>query len=268
MPGNGHLHVQTSGPHGATPIVLLHGFLGCATDWDDLVRDLAVDHQCVRVDLPGHGQSLNLPDAAYTFSGAVDAIATALAPLSLPPAALVGYSMGGRLALALAARAPARWRALVLESASAGLESDAARAERVAADEEWAARLDARPLDDVLREWYRQPVFAFGPAGAPKPLLARRRANRPPELARALRGLGTGRQPSFWPALAGLPMPLLLLAGARDAKYAELSERMRRLCPRAERVMVSDAGHNVHADAPGAWLREVRRFLATCAQAG
>ncbi|MCE9616466.1 MAG: 2-succinyl-6-hydroxy-2,4-cyclohexadiene-1-carboxylate synthase [Lentisphaerae bacterium] len=258
------LNVLKAGNPAAQPVVLLHGFLGSADDWDLVAADLARDCYCIAIDLPGHGGSIRLPNpASYTFAGAAEEIQEVLEDLRVANAVLAGYSMGGRLALQLAVQNPGRWRALVLESASPGLVDETDKLLRQAADEEWAMRLERAPFSDFLKSWYEQAMFsarATDSHGLDR-MLARRRRNEPDELARAMRGLGVGHQPALWEQLGALTMPILLLAGEFDLKYVDVSERMQHLCRKASRVIVSSAGHNVHVDNPEAYLRAVRGFL-------
>ena len=92
--------------------------------------------------------------------------------------------------------------------------------------------------------------------------LARRRLrNDPGELARSLRGMGTGRQPPLWGALPALAMPALAVAGELDPKFAALARRMEREAPPLRAAVVPGAGHNVHLERPGAFGRLLREFL-------
>lgn len=251
------------GPEDAPAVVFLHGFLGQAMDWLPVMSAMADQYACIALDLPGHGASVGLAPSGYTGDGATRRILRTLDTLGIHRPALVGYSMGGRLALSLALQAPDRWRVLVLESASAGVEDTAARAARRVWEEAWAERLIAEPLPQVLRDWYAQPLFASlqrTPARLDA-LMAARAASSPSELARALRGLGVGTQPAMRHALPGLALPLLLLAGAEDARYLVITMEMRDLCPRAQRVIVPGAGHNVHLEQPAAFVETLQTYL-------
>ncbi|MDA0577986.1 MAG: 2-succinyl-6-hydroxy-2,4-cyclohexadiene-1-carboxylate synthase, partial [Verrucomicrobia bacterium] len=243
-------------------VVFLHGFLGAADDWDVIIHALAGEYPCVASELPGHGANLHHPDAqTYTLTGAAANVQRKLDARGVSSGVLVGYSLGGRVALAMVAAAPTRWRGLVLESVTPGLITAADRAQRVAADEGWALRFEQEPLAEVLRDWYAQPVFAPHPPDAD--LLARRCRNDPVELAKVLRGMGQGVHDLLDGVLARWPHPLLLLAGEHDAKFQSNVERMRHLCPRATRAIVSKAGHNAHVEQPDAFLRHMRGFLNT-----
>ena len=252
-------------------VVFLHGFMGSRSDWADVTAALGDGFRRVAVDLPGHGASLGLPDAAYGVGGAVRALLETLDGLGIERPVLVGYSMGGRLALYLALRHPDRCAGLFLESASPGLPDAAERAARRRADEGKARRLERDPFEEFLQDWYRQPLFAS--LARDGDLLHRtieaRRANVPAELAKSLRGSGVGNQPSLWDELPDLRAPALAVAGGLDEKFAAISRRMEGLAPRLRSATVAGAGHSVRVEAPRAYLTLMRDLLSgTQRQAG
>lgn len=251
------------GPTGQPVVAFLHGFMGSGEDWREITGALKRDFRCIAVDLPGHGASTELPEAAYTMEGAAKALLTTLDSLDVGRCALVGYSMGGRLALYVALHHPERCRRLVLESASPGLEAAAAREARRGVDEARALRLETGDFDAFLEDWYRQPLFASlerHPGLVERTVQARRR-NRAGELARSLRRMGTGRQPSLWERLEGLPVSTLAVAGALDGKYVEIAEHMAVRTSNVRVAVLPDVGHNVHLERPGAYVDLLRDFL-------
>ncbi|ABG05805.1 alpha/beta hydrolase fold [Rubrobacter xylanophilus DSM 9941] len=244
-------------------MLFLHGFMGSSGDWEGVAASLRGSFRTLAADLPGHGASVGLPPERYTMEGAAGAVLGLLDGLGVGRCALCGYSMGGRLALYLALRSPGRFSALLLESASPGLEDPAERAARRRADEERARELEGGDLEGFVGRWYRRPLFAsLARRGELAGELARRRLrNDPGELARSLRGMGTGRQPPLWGALPALAMPALAVAGELDPKFAALARRMEREAPPLRAAVVPGAGHNVHLERPGAFGRLLREFL-------
>jgi 2-succinyl-6-hydroxy-2,4-cyclohexadiene-1-carboxylate synthase len=224
------------------------------------LRDRA---SCIAVDLPGHGASLGLTTEAYTIEGAARAVISILDEFEVVRPVVAGYSMGGRLALFLALRYPGQFAGLFLESASPGLASVDERAARRAADESKARRLAAGDLEAFLRDWYRQPPFAslVRDDNLFRRTIEARRGNDPGELARSLRGMGTGSQPSLWGELEGLGVPALAVAGGLDEKYVLVSSRMASINPRIRFAVVPEAGHTVHAETPAAYISLLGRFL-------
>lgn len=214
------------------------------------------------LDLPGHGRHAG--DAApWRFTPeAVEAEIGALA--GGEPVDLVGYSMGGRFALAYAARNPERVRRLVLESASPGLVTEEERSERRTLDEALARFLETEGIEAFVQRWEAQELFDSQralPAETREAHRARRLLNNPRSLAASLRGLGTGALPSYWESLPGLRVPVLVLVGALDRKFAAIGARMVELLPDARLVSVAGAGHAVHLERPDAWLGAVVGFL-------
>ncbi len=243
--------------------VLVHGFTGSSASWRaGLVDGLAgAGLTPVMVDLPGHGPEAGLTDPSrFTLESVLARIGAA----GSWPADLIGYSMGGRIALHFAAAFPERVRRLVLESASAGLETEAERAERRAADAALAARIVSEGMEWFVEHWEAQPLFE--PRSRLDPaILARERElrmrNDARSLAATLTGLGTGSLPSLWDRLGRIETPTLLIAGELDGKFVQIAERMTRAMPHARMVVVPGAGHTVHLEAPAAWLDAVVGFL-------
>ncbi|MEJ7841248.1 MAG: 2-succinyl-6-hydroxy-2,4-cyclohexadiene-1-carboxylate synthase [Rubrobacter sp.] len=244
-------------------MLLLHGFMGSSADWLTVTAALEGRYRCIAVDLPGHGASTGLPSGAYTIEGAARALLDLLDDLGVERPVIAGYSMGGRLALYLALRHPDRLSGLILESASPGLKNEEERIARRAADEERAFRLESGDFETFLRDWYRQPLFA--PLTRDDERLRRtleaRRKNDPRELAKSLRGLGTGSQPSLWEELPDLRVPALAVAGELDEKFVGISRRMERACLHMRTAIVPGVGHNVRVEAHTAYLRLLRNFL-------
>lgn len=244
-------------------VLFLHGFMGSAADWNGVITALKPDFDGFAVDLPGHGDSTGCPEAAYTMEGATRMLVDRLDARGIAQCAVVGYSMGGRLALYFALHHPERCHSLVLESASPGLATAKERRERRVVDEARAVQLETGSLEMFLQAWYRQPLFASlaRHEGLVGQMVASRRANDPVELARSLRGMGTGSQPSLWERLAALRVSTCAVAGALDARYVALAGDMAARCPCMRVVVVPEAGHNVHAEQPRRFVTLLRTFL-------
>lgn len=264
-PGNGPRRRGIDAP----PVLLLHGFTGSSADWRDWPPRFAwhpEEHRAAAIlgrpvlalDLPGHGPSPGARTA--TMDGAVGELLAALDHRGLGKVHLVGYSMGGRVALALAAAHPDRLAGLALIGASAGIEDEAERDERRRRDETLAREIETPVaadgkggLEGFVDRWMALPVFATQARLGHRHLrLARLRrlAGSSRGYATSLRGMGQGAQPSYWADLPEIEVPTLLVAGALDEKYVRLARRMAEALPHARVEIVPDAGHAAHLEAP------------------
>ena len=265
IPVNGvHLNVDTRGA--GPPLLLLHGFTGSAATWAPTITHLASRHQVVAPDLLGHGRSDAPADPSrYRIGRSVADIMAVLDQLGLSTVSVVGYSMGGRLALRLASTAPQRVAALVVVSASPGLRGDEARRARAAQDGLMGDAIEQDGVAAFVERWERLPMFATQ-AGLPEAVRERVRAERLGHsargLANSLRGMGQGVQPPMYARLPVLHMPALILAGELDAPYCAMGREMERLMPQARLAIVPGAGHAVHLEQPEVFRRLVTEFLS------
>jgi 2-succinyl-6-hydroxy-2,4-cyclohexadiene-1-carboxylate synthase len=171
-----------------------------------------------------------------------------------------GYSLGGRLCLRLALDRPDLVRGLVLVGASPGIADPDARARRRAADEALAAGIERDGVAAFLDRWLAGPLFASLPAEAAG--RAERLANTADGLASALRRLGPGAQAPLWDRLGALRPPTLLVAGAKDAKFAAIARRMADAAGGHARVaLVPGAGHAVPLERPAELAALVEELL-------
>jgi 2-succinyl-6-hydroxy-2,4-cyclohexadiene-1-carboxylate synthase len=174
---------------------------------------------------------------------------------------LVGYSLGGRLALRAALRSPDSFTAVVLVGSTAGIEDGPLRVQRVEADEKLASWIEAMPIEDIVALWERQPLFA----DQAEPLVEAQRPGRlshdPRELALLLRTAGQGTLDPVWHELRTLELPLLAIAGARDEGYSAAAKRIAATAPSARAAIVEDAGHAAHLQRPDEVARLIADFL-------
>lgn len=264
--GKTRLNVDIYGAPDAPPLVLLHGFTGSARSWGgQLLGQLAqAGMRVLAFDLPGHGNSnVSADPADYSLHQTSNDVSAALYALhvSADEAILLGYSMGGRIALYLALSG--YFRGLVLESASPGLRTETERAARRAQDEALAENIIRQGLPSFVEYWEQLPLFATQrrlSAEQRDALHAQRLRNHLLGLANSLRGVGTGAQPSLWEELGRLTTPTLLVVGADDPKFSAIGREMLTLLPEARMVAVPAAGHTVHLEQPTIFQREVLRF--------
>ncbi len=255
-------YVQTKGRPDFPALLLLHGFTGSHASWDALLSHWSQTFWTIAPDLPGHGRTpapLNAQD--LTMAGTADRLATLLDQLSIRSAAVLGYSMGGRLALHFAVQHGWRLSRLVLESASPGLDSPSERQLRRAQDRALADAIMRKGLDWFVPYWSQRPLFRDQPQWLVDEENRIRLSHTPFGLAQSLRGCGTGEQDSLWDMLPSLTMPVLLVTGQRDRKFAAIAERMARHIAHATWLSVDKAGHTVHGEQPAIFKGIVERFL-------
>jgi 2-succinyl-6-hydroxy-2,4-cyclohexadiene-1-carboxylate synthase len=230
----------------APTVVLLHGFTHTGRSWDPVVAALDERYTAIAPDIRGHG------DASDAETVTLDAVLADVGALGPQRFTLVGYSMGGRIALHVALADPGRIERLVLIGASPGLADPGERERRRADDEALADELQRSTIDEFATRWARTPVLA----GLPPQIAAAAHADRlrstPAGLARALRGLGTGALPPLWDRLGELSMPVTLLVGGRDRRFQVIAAHMAAAIAHGRTHVVAGAGHAVHLEAPGA----------------
>lgn len=255
--------VTRSGHTTEAPLLLLHGFLGSGADWLDVMDDLETDCYAVAPDLPGHGRT-GTDLEKLDFDGlAGDLSALAAEEFDRPPV-IAGYSMGGRVALYTALQYPESFVGLVVESATAGIETDRDRRARIVKDRETARLLRDSGLKSFLRGWYRQPVFSSLTPKQIENLTRSRIKNDPAAAAFVLERLSQGRQPCLWPRLDQLTLPTLLLAGAGDEKYRKLAGRMAEAVPDGRLSIIAESGHITHMENKQEFVEALIAFMKKC----
>ena len=245
------LYAEVDG-HGPR-IVLVHGFAQNRNCWGPVAADLAADHEVVRVDAPGHGRS-------STFYAGLRTGARLIADQG-GRASYLGYSMGARFLLHLALANPELVERLVLIGGTGGIDDPEARAERKRNDDAMAERLEREGVERFVDAWLAQPLFA----GLTEEMQfrAERAENTVDGLAESLRQAGTGSQDPLWPRLHGLAMPVLVVAGADDAKFHAEGERLvASIGDNAMLELIPNAGHAAHLEQPVEFIAVLRRWLA------
>jgi 2-succinyl-6-hydroxy-2,4-cyclohexadiene-1-carboxylate synthase len=214
------------------------------------------------MDLPGHGKTVvEGEDDQYTMPSTATALIDWLDFVNISNCFLVGYSMGGRVALYLGLHFPERFPKVVLESASPGLKTEQERQQRLQHDRLLADRLQT-DFSTFLTNWYQQPLFhSLQEHPEFEQIMEQRSQNQPYELAKSLRYLSTGLQPSLWNLLKKHSQPLLLLVGERDRKFCTINQEMAEYCPTAQLKVVPNCGHVVHLEHPIAFTNYVQAFL-------
>ena len=205
--------------------------------------------------LPERYPSRLLDHTEHSFEGRLREIAAAGADV------LVGYSLGGRLALRAALRSPESFTGLVLVGSTAGIEEGPLRGVRAEADEKLASWMEAMPIEDIVSLWERQPLFADQSDALVEEQRPGRLSQDPRSLALLLRTAGQGALDPVWHELHALDLPLLAIAGARDDGYSAAVKRIASVAPNARAAIVEDAGHAAHLQRPDEVARLISGFL-------
>lgn len=257
-------HYQTTGT--GDPILLLHGFTGNRTHWDTLTDILHTEYQVITVDLIGHGDTDSPPNhARYSMHHVADDLMQLLAHLGINQCHLLGYSMGGRLALYTALHHPQFIRSLILESSSAGLRTEFERQTRRASDNALADKIESLGIDWFADFWATLSLWDSQqslPQNIRDTQHQQRKSNNTVGLANSLRGMGTGVQPSLWDQLSTVYAPTTLITGALDTKFCAINTEMQTALPNATHHTLLNVGHNTHLENPDAFAQLIKTHLS------
>ncbi|ODC03485.1 2-succinyl-6-hydroxy-2,4-cyclohexadiene-1-carboxylate synthase [Terasakiispira papahanaumokuakeensis] len=241
------------------PVVMLHGFLG---DRADFPLNSALSSAAYPLDLPGHGQQtqyrLSKHQGFADFGHYFEACITAL---GLQDYWLYGYSLGGRLALSIAARQPEGLRGVILESVHPGLTDAESRVARCQHDHAWAEAFREEPMTQVLARWYQQAVFANLSEPQRQQLIQRRQHNQGAAVADMLEATSLGRQPDYRSWLSTPHCPVHYLAPGQDLKFKQLGQAVQSCHPDIQLHHFHDAGHNLHQACPRQWQQILQEIL-------
>ena len=223
----------------------LHGFLGLQTDWSQ--HDLLT--AAVPVDLTSISSPRNgLKAWGAAFNQFVDKEGKRV---------VIGYSLGGRLALHAIAENPTLWDAAVIISAHPGLKTQQEKEDRLNHDRQWASRFLTEEWDLLIQAWNNQAVFA----GDNIKLLRRESDYDRLHLAVTLVGWSLGKQEDLTEKIANAPFPILWMAGSRDKIYSTVAKNLTFSHPRSKVCIVPKSGHRVPWENPKFFQKEVSKFL-------
>ncbi|TAK22429.1 MAG: 2-succinyl-6-hydroxy-2,4-cyclohexadiene-1-carboxylate synthase [Chloroflexota bacterium] len=260
-----HVNVERRGPVTGRTLLALHGFTGSVATWHPFLAEFSRHVSILAVDALGHGGSDAPSDPTrYAVAEAVLDLAAVLERFSIDAVVLLGYSMGGRVALEFALTFPERTRSLILESASPGIVHPRERRVRQSTDAKLAEIAEQRGIAAFVDRWELAPIFASQramPDDRRAALRAGRLAQNPCGLANSLRGAGQGVAPEAWSRLGDLAMPVKLIVGALDEKYVAIGQKMTTVISRNDLTIVPDAGHSVHLETPEVFSHTVMSFL-------
>lgn len=259
------LHYYTAGNPEKPCIIFFHGFLGSGLDWEEIIDRISSDFYCLAVDLPGHGKTrVHGSTTAYSMDLFAGSFTKFVKNSNFIDPSLVGYSMGGRFALFLTISVKNLWSAAILESATPGLRNDKQRVERQTKDNKIAVKLEKEKLEDFLNDWYKQPLFhTLEKSKNLDSIIKQRMNNDPHELAKSLKMMGVGVQPSLWEACRTVNIPILLVAGEFDRKFSNIKRDMKSINSNFKVEIIKNAGHNVHVEESDVFFEQIYKFLTS-----
>jgi 2-succinyl-6-hydroxy-2,4-cyclohexadiene-1-carboxylate synthase len=247
-----------------TPVTLLHGFTQNGRSWLEVISRMPAGYMWVVPDLRGHGETETRLGAPCSLDACTQDLEMLWDHLGIEKTHLAGYSMGGRLALHIAATKPERIASLLTIGAHAGLEDDA-REGRRQGDEALAERIEKEGLEAFVKHWSSLPLFAGlerrGPAFVAQ-TRAERMTNHVAGLACSLRGMGAGVMEPLWQELAHLTVPCTFVAGQLDHGYVSSARRLATTVPNGRVEVVPRAGHTAHQERPDAFAHLLAAHLA------
>jgi 2-succinyl-6-hydroxy-2,4-cyclohexadiene-1-carboxylate synthase len=230
-------------------VTLLHGFTLTGASWDELVAKMPAGWKWMAPDLRGHG---NARAAPCTMDECAADLVALWDHLGVERSHVVGYSMGGRLALHLAVRLPDRVASLFTIGAHAGFEGDARQARR-RADEALAERIEREGLERFVDSWEALPMFAGVArrgAGFSAWLHGLRLTNQAAGLAASLRGMGAGAMEPLWEPLGKIAIPSTFVAGDQDSAFIRFGRRLAESVDGSRLRIIVDSGHAAHFEKP------------------
>lgn len=246
-------------------IVLLHGFTGSVRTWEKVVSQFPSTVRAIAIDLIGHGKTTAPVEAnRYSMEQQVADLEELFTQLQLTKFTLLGYSMGGRVALSYATAYPNRIKCLILESASPGLKTEEERAARRIADAQLAQSIEANGIETFVEKWENIPLFQSQkklPLSIQRAIREERLSQCEIGLANSLRGMGTGSQRSLWPTLKNLTFPVYLITGSLDEKFCNIAVEMKKELMNAEHIVIVGAGHAIHVENPTQFATIVKKAL-------
>ena len=243
-------------------VIFLHGLLGTASDWQDIIKNLT-QFRCIALDLPFHGaaQQIEVTD----FDEATQYLAKQISNAVLnEPYVLVGYSLGGRLALHYALQSKAdkgKLRAVILEGANLGLKTEQERQARLRHDKYWAKRFGNEAPESVLDDWYRQPVFAHLTEADRIALIQKRQAQCGANIGNMLLATSLAKQADFSPEVQSNAATFFYFCGEHDQKFQKLARNLQ-----LNLTTIPQAGHNAHAENPEFFAKALEKLILKIAQ--
>ena len=238
-------------------IVFLHGFLGCSQDWMRYLDYFSSKgFSTLAIDLPGHGRSeISNCDPLSENSSASEC--DQLFKLIPRGAHVVGYSMGGRIALYLSSLRPHWFSSLTLISTNPGLQNEQEIRNRLISEEQWIKKLEKNSIETFINDWYKQPLFSnYKPHSI-------RYTQDSKNLTSAIRKFSIAKLPSMWDYLLNVRHPLQMVFGEHDQKFMKVKREIDQIDTEKQiQLLISqNTSHPVHLEAPDFLIDTIDIFV-------
>lgn len=259
---NVNYHVEVIGK--GEPLLLLHGFTGSMETFTPFIKEWSSKYKLIMIDIIGHGKTDKPKDyKRYDILKVSSDLKEILTFLKITKIHVFGYSMGGRLALSFSILYPDLVLSLILESSSPGIALEKERTLRVSKDENLADFIEDKGIDKFIEYWEKIPLFREDllKEEIKINLHKQRLKNNPMGLSNSLRGMGSGRQPSWWDRLEELNIPVKLIVGQDDKKFCEIATKMREKLKDARIIKIPYTGHMIHLENPEEFSKVVVSLL-------
>jgi 2-succinyl-6-hydroxy-2,4-cyclohexadiene-1-carboxylate synthase len=239
-------------------VLFLHGFTGCAEDWFPVFEQMPDKYNYIAMDIVGHGKS-DVPGSPskYNIESIISQIKFVKDYFTPNKIFLLGYSMGGRIALSYASVYPDDLKGLILESASAGIKNDEERQKRYDEDLKLAEFIETHTVEEFIEMWNDQELFNTQRRFSNdklKKIKKKKALGSKIGYANSLKGFSTGIMPPVHDKLKKIPLKVLLITGDLDTKFTGINARLAKRFFKAKHKIVRNSGHNTH-------LEESKRFV-------
>ncbi len=246
-------------------VLFIHGFTGCVEDWFPIIEQMPAKYNYIALDIVGHGKSDAPSDSShYNIESIVMQIKYVKDYLTPNKIFLLGYSMGGRIALSYTVAYPEDVKGLILESASAGIKNDEERQKRYEEDLKLSEYIETHTLEEFIEMWSDQELFNTQRRFSNdklKKMKKKKASGSKIGYANSLRGFSTGIMPPVHDKLKKIPLKILLITGDLDSKFTGINARLTKRFFKAKHKIVKNSGHNTHLEEPKRFIEIVTNYL-------
>lgn len=256
------LYSEQQGSTDKPTLVFLHGFLGNREDWQTTINQLKNDFHCVTIDLPGHGRSAGSAISLENgFEDCHQLIRFCLDSLNIQSFSLIGYSLGGRIALDYArTQHDLRLKHLILESCHIGLSNETEKKKRYQFDRSWAKCFSTQGIEESLYEWYEQEIFKDLSDQQKDSIIEKRSHNYGVFLANMLLSTSLSNQQCALSYLTTTSLPITYFYGQKDTKFTHIAT----LFPQTKTIKTrcfNGLGHNTHQQDPINYASNIKQVF-------